>query len=266
MAAGKSSSAGQRHCPRAWDPSTVPVSTGSRWVPAWATPDLCDGALVACLPSLGGVPVRGRCSSEETTDTSLETERSFRSRFATRPSRSSPLSTTPRCLRAAERSTDTAFSRQPCVAARSNRISRARPSLLLSVLPPEKLLWQSNFFSHARNQPQFQPPDTGFRVLGATWRDVALPVATWRSRCTRCHPRDTSWRTRDTSWRTRDTSCHFLSFLPESVAAVTESDRLCLTGDNQRQFVTRDRRARWSFVKQNCKRCARTLRRSLLRA
>ena len=32
--------------------------------------------------------------------------------------------------------------------------------------------------------------------------------------------------TRDTSWRTRDTSCHFLSFLPESVAVVTESARL----------------------------------------
>ena len=90
--------------------------------------------------------------------------------------------------------------------------------------------------------------------------------ATCRSQCTRCHSRDTGWRKRDTSWRTRDTSCHFLSSSPESVAEVTESDRLCLTRDNQRQFVTRYRRARWSFVKQNYKRCARTLRRSLLRA
>jgi len=83
---------------------------------------------------------------------------------------------------------------------------------------------------------------------------LAVCGATWRSRCTRCHSRDTRWRKRDTSWRTRDTSGHFLSLLPESVAEVTKSDRLCLTGDNQRQFVTRYRRARWSFVKQNCKR------------
>jgi len=80
---------------------------------------------------------------------------------------------------------------------------------LLSVLPPEKL-----------REPIAGPPLGGelaqlCRKL-LRWRDLALLVA---GGALVVH-------SRDTSWRTRDTSCHFLSFSPESVALVTESDRL----------------------------------------
>jgi hypothetical protein len=80
---------------------------------------------------------------------------------------------------------------------------------LLSVLPPEKL----------REPIAGRPRDGEVAQLSrplARWRDLALLVARGALVV----------HSRDTSWRTCDTSCHFLSFLPGSVAVVTESARL----------------------------------------
>ena len=80
---------------------------------------------------------------------------------------------------------------------------------LLSVLPPEKL----------REPIAGRPRDGELAQLSrplARWRDLALLVARGalvvHSRSTTC--------------RARDASCHFLSFLPGSVAVATESVRL----------------------------------------
>ena len=93
-------------------------------------------------------------------------------------------------------------------ARRLARVSRSGHSLL-SVLPLEKL-----------REPTAVRPRGGelaqlCRKL-LRWRDLALLVALGALVV----------HSRDTSWRTRDTSCRFLSFLPGSVAVVTESASL----------------------------------------
>ena len=102
--------------------------------------------------------------------------------------------------------------RQGARCARRFVCARRSGHSLLSVLPPEKL-----------REPIAGPPRG--RDLAQLCRKLlrcrylARTGAACRSRCTRCH-------SRSTSWRVRDTSCRFLSFLPESVAEVTESARL----------------------------------------
>jgi len=99
--------------------------------------------------------------------------------------------------------------RQAARCARRLACARRSGHSLLSVLPPKKLREPIAGLPRGRELAQLR------RKL-LPWRDLALLVARGALLV----------HSRSTSWRARDTSCRFLSFLPGSVAVVTESDRL----------------------------------------